>query len=420
MPASRINCERNIMAENDTEMINAGQLANELNNFIEGKKAKKEPSKADGKEFEQLWLALAEAGGINDASITLLCDGFKYCAARPLFLYYKKRASSSIPYTTLGSHAAIRANSAEIMLRMYLSLLACEIVDPTSPEQVAWLIKRIPDAATNKEGNTSGNISGYVRKLLVQEVAGKEIKAEGVRAELSEREAVRFSKLIAPVLEGIDGKAKLSSSERIAVTSLKGWVSSLSVEAPHDSSMPVGSVSSDAQCGQAAYTLSVSKVPARADASADGIEASQVIAFIQRQERRVEALRSANVSATAEASRLKEEKKSLKGRNAVLEERVEKARETITTQNARISELEEKLGAVSADLEAHRELVDMLDQDKTRQGDEAMTRIARKLRVEYQDYQDAVGMDMDVDLGENMRLQLGEVFKILKENGFEL
>ena len=110
------------MAEKDTEMTKAKQLANELNDFIEAKKAKKEPSKADGKEFERLWLALAEAGGVNDASITLLCDGFKYCAARPLFLYYKKRASSSIPYTTLGSYTEIRANSAEIMLRMYLSL----------------------------------------------------------------------------------------------------------------------------------------------------------------------------------------------------------------------------------------------------------------------------------------------------------
>ena len=272
----------------------------------------------------------------------------------------------------------------------------------------------------NKEGNTSGNMSGYVRKLLVQEVAGKEVKAEGVRTALSEHEAARFSKLIAPVLEGIDGKAKLSPSERIAVTSLKGWISSLGVEAPHDSSMSADRVSSETQYDQVAYAPSVSETPSRVSASADGIEASQVIAFIQRQERRVEALRSANVSATAEASRLKEEKKSLKDQNAVLEERVEKARETIATQNARISKLEEKLSVVSADLDAHRELVDMLDQDKARQGDEAMTRIARKLRVEYQDYQDAVGMDMNVDLGENMRLQLGEVFKILKENGFEL
>ena len=409
------------MSENSNEAITVEQLANELISFIEEKKTKKEPSKADGQEFERLWLALAESKGIDNFSVSLLCDGFRYRAARPLFVYYKKNSSSCIPYTTLGSYAAIRANSAEIMLRIYLSLFACELSEPTSPEQIAWLVKRIPDAALNKEGKTSGNMSGYVRKLLVQEIAGQEVKAGSVRSELSRNEATRFSQIIAPVLEDIGKKAKLTVSERTAVKEIAEWIESLSEEGQSlDSSIGHDSIAGEAKRGDDECAPSVKESPMREGSPGEGIDASQVIAFIQRQERRIEALRSSSASAAAEVNRLKEDKKSLSEQNSSLLGRLEKAHDTIASQNARIAELEKQLDAASTDLAAHKELVEMLDQDKAKQGDEAMTRISRKLKIEYQDYQDAADMDMSIDLGENMRLQLGEVFKILKENGFEL
>ena len=409
------------MSENSNITITEEQLVNELISFIEEKKSKKEPSKADGLEFERLWLALTESKGIDNSSVSLLCDGFRYRAARPLFVYYKKSSSSSIPYTTLGSYAAFRANSAEIMLRIYLSLFACELSEPTSPEQIAWLVKRIPDAALNKEGKTSGNMGGYVRKLLVQEVAGQEVKAGSVRSELSRNEAARFSQLIAPVLEDIGKKAKLTASERIAVKEIAEWIESLREGVQSlDSSIGHNPIAGEAKRNDDECASSVKESPMGEGSPGEEIDASQVIAFVQRQERRIEALRSSSTSAAAEANRLKEDRKSLSEQNSSLQERLEKAHDTIASQNARIAELEKQLDATSTDLAAHKELVEMLDQDKAKQGDEAMTRVSRKLRIEYQDYQDAADMDMSVDLGENMRLQLGEVFRILEENGFEL
>lgn len=406
--------ERNTMAENNSEVIEAAQPATELCDFIESKKGKREPSKADGQEFERLWLELAENSGINDTSISLLCKGFRFCAARPLFAYFKKNAVSPIPYTTLGSYPAIKANNTEIALRMYLSLLALEIIDPTSNEQIAWLVKRIPEIALNKEGKVSGNMNGYIRKLLVQEIAGKATKTTNVKTELSADEASRFAKLIVPILDDLAAKAKLTISEQSAVEDLTEWASSFCEAGKNEESIAAKSSPAEARPSEAAGT------PGAPEVTVDGINTAQVVAFVQRQERRIELLRSANSSASAEVGRLKEDKKLLREQNASIEERLEKARETITSQNARITELEELLGKTSADLAAHQELVDMLDQDKTRESDEAMTRVARKLKIEYQDYQDAVDMDMSVDLGENMRLQLGEVFRILKESGFAL
>jgi hypothetical protein len=51
---------------------------------------------------------------------------------------------------------------------------------------------------------------------------------------------------------------------------------------------------------------------------------------------------------------------------------------------------------------------------------ESKNRLVRNLKVEYNDFQDAIGMEMSEDLGENMRIQLQTVFRLLKKGGFEL
>lgn len=59
----------------------------QVKSFIEEKKRKKEPSKKDADEFERLWLAAVEEDGLDKETFSLLCDGFRYAAARPLFKY---------------------------------------------------------------------------------------------------------------------------------------------------------------------------------------------------------------------------------------------------------------------------------------------------------------------------------------------
>lgn len=405
------------MSEINGEAIKTEELAEKVQGFIEEKKAKKDPSKADGREFERLWLDLASEVGLNDLSMSLLCDGFRYCAARPLVAYCKQSPSSTIPYATLGTYSALRNNSAEIMLRMTLSLFAHEVVDPTSAEQVTWLMKKVPKVAFNKEGKVSGNITGYVRKLVVQEVAGNKIKAAVDTSALRQSDAARFSRLISPALNELEAKFKLSVPEQNAVEALGKWISDLCGE--REAPIPQGDNEGAPDKDCIPISQDAAK-PMSKDSSTEDVSASQVIAFIQKQERRIELLGSARASSAAEVSRIKAHRDSLKAQNEELQARLEKAQKSIASQADQIAALEDRVSTLSADLSANRELVDMLGQDQTRQNDEAMRRISRKLGIEYQDYRDALDVEMSVDLGENMRLQLGEVFKILKENGFDL
>ena len=63
------------------------------------------------------------------------------------------------------------------------------------------------------------------------------------------------------------------------------------------------------------------------------------------------------------------------------------------------------------------EMVEILRRDKDKQSDETVKRIASRLRTYYMDYKGALSLEMSTDLGENMRDQLGEVFKILQDAG---
>ena len=47
-------------------------------------------------------------------------------------------------------------------------------------------------------------------------------------------------------------------------------------------------------------------------------------------------------------------------------------------------------------------------------------KLAEKLETDYRDYLDCVKLQMTADLGENMRIQLNNIFKILKDNGINL
>ena len=47
-------------------------------------------------------------------------------------------------------------------------------------------------------------------------------------------------------------------------------------------------------------------------------------------------------------------------------------------------------------------------------------KLTEKLRFEYQDYMSAKNIPMSIDLGENMRGQLGDIFTILMKAGLDI
>lgn len=390
-----------------------------VKSFIEEKRTKEKPSKKDADEFERLWLAAVEEVDLNKESFALLCDGFRYAAARPLFKYFKSKDTSKQPYATLGAYEPIRKNSNELELRFFMSLLAFELMDPTSADQVAALLKKIPEASLKRDGKITGNLSTFVRRLMLSELTSGTIKANAVEIKMTTSDISRFVKLVGPIVSEAAENDKLKTSERSAAKNLQAWLDALYEPAAKAESVSETRTPSE-----------IANNPEQENAQHNGIDAlnADQIALavkglgtaLKDRDRKIESLKSAIASSESEKARLKNHRDSLEDRNAELQAALDKSRETIAGLNTEVASLKQQIEQLSIDLSANRQMVELLEQTNSKQSDETIRRISRKLKIEFEDYQDAVGLDMDTDLGENMRLQLGSVFQILKENGFEL
>ena len=63
-----------------------------------------------------------------------------------------------------------------------------------------------------------------------------------------------------------------------------------------------------------------------------------------------------------------------------------------------------------------QKLLEMEEAKHTHEMTAFKNRVKHQLQVEYRDFQDAKDMEMTIDLGENMRIQLEAIFRVLKKN----
>lgn len=73
----------------------------------------------------------------------------------------------------------------------------------------------------------------------------------------------------------------------------------------------------------------------------------------------------------------------------------------------------QKKGEKHMELEIIR-LKDQLASEKAR-----LNRITRQIKIEYQDFKSAEDMEMSIDLGENLRLQMQAIFDIFEKEGIK-
>lgn len=85
-----------------------------------------------------------------------------------------------------------------------------------------------------------------------------------------------------------------------------------------------------------------------------------------------------------------------------------------------ISELERIIEKLKGEINDREKFTDTVTRNRAKQSEEYLNRLAAKLKIDYRDYCDAKNLEMTIDLGENMREQLGAVFSILEKNGLRL
>ena len=82
---------------------------------------------------------------------------------------------------------------------------------------------------------------------------------------------------------------------------------------------------------------------------------------------------------------------------------------------AQIADLEAQLAQAKKERDQNADLIQIIKSDNKRHQTEEMNCLGRDLAKELADFEDATDMEMTLDLGENMRDQLRDVFGILEQ-----
>ena len=102
-----------------------------------------------------------------------------------------------------------------------------------------------------------------------------------------------------------------------------------------------------------------------------------------------------------------------------LQEKLSAANETIFSLNQDVKNKETLIVEKDAEIADRIKLVDVISRDRNKQAEESLQRLASKIKVEYLDFMDARDIPMNCDLGENLRLQLQNIFEILEKGGMK-
>lgn len=409
---------------------------------------KKEPAKLERDDFENTWEKLVQETGFTPEAEKYLYNGLRFCSAKP-FKDYMKTTDMMGALRELYSGKLYGDNCASTIQILY-HLLALSINEfPDRLDVIGSLIQHIPSALLNKEGKMYGQAGRVVKKYFLDEIkSDAEIPmfVTLIDSGLNAGVAIDFANKLKTIIAGMDSD-KFSKRCKDNIAKIYLWINPPKDTSSHETeniSKPID-VSDEDSDTKIVMQESSSE---NAQSEVNGIDTSEIPAEAQtiielRQEfsEEIEKLKkdlldvtASYNTASAALSNYRVENEHLKKQVSVIQREVEEAHIIIAESKKTISDLrlverdlrtrvatlEKEVVAKDQEIAQRIELIEMLRRDRSKQSDESQKRIASKLRSYYADYIDAQGLEMSVDLGENMRDQLGEVFKILMSAGISV
>lgn len=411
-----------------------------LKYLIELKKTKKEPNRLERDQFTEAWNTLLRNEGYSALAEEYLYKGFTYCGAAPLKNYIKNSEDRIAALSTILNGKMYGENCASTVPILF-HLLTLFLNEKTADEAIiSLLIKRIPAALKNKEGKIYGQADRALKKYILDDLHSEALPPlgglidNGLKAIFVKEFVAVFDEIFAGMKS--DGFSKKCIKN---IKLLQEWMHPVVQESPVRDDIKI-----------------IETASAEGDITIGKTEGSEIVPAKKESENTTETT-SENVTVAEPSdsnifeSRLEEAKKQIEAINAELEKQkalasslrqqladvtsernrlgeIASVRETrlsglsseLLASKSTIEKLEQRVAQLEMELQERMKMMEALSRDRAKQSDEAIHRLASKLKVEYRDFMDAIDIPMDSDLGENMREQLKNVFSILIKAGITM
>lgn len=399
---------------------------NKINELLEKAKqdSKKGLLKEEQKQYRTELFECLRQNGMNDENIFYLVAGVKF-GSMITFINWNRELPQEIQcenYNMLTNSPKVKSVENVSKLRLYLTLLIGELNEKDTNDYIIGdILHSVVGLSFKKDGSRLTDLGKIFKMCFVSGMkTGTTLPAikKYNFGEAYENQLVQF---FDEAIKGIDPKGDEEIDKR---NILRAWLKKEAegiVNSEETSSKVVsGEVVSekqsvvektdDAKTGQ--------KDPEMASSLAKRlVEIARVIDSFEQQMKETEALVRQKEK---EISKLKTSLDKIEGLYQAGSEENSSLRKQTEELKMTIQSLTEKNDELEARVSRQVSVIDVYDQDKANTKTEVQNQIAAALKKIYEDYKTAQGMEMTIDLGENMRDSLDDVFRKLKKLGVDV
>lgn len=407
-----------------------------LQELILLKKTKKELNVQERKEFKKAWINCIDVEGYSDNTEFYLYNGFIYCGAEPFKDYIQSKSDTEKELDKLYKGKLYGDNCATTS-PILISLLCLCLNDANQNLTVInSLISHIPEALNNKEGVIYRHAGRAFKKYFLDKLASGISIPDFTTLEehgLSQTETTEFIQALTAVLETID-LTKATVTCQLNAKKISNWLSFKN----KDSDLGKASESSETEkinkddqiCLDKEKNLEIATLPAlnseNANACSSEIEKIQIKKYeslfteLKEIEKELINIKQQLVKSTYQneelSNKIIEEKQIIQN----MEKENLQLKSQIRNSEKHLDFLRDQLLESQGKYASQSEMIEMIKRDQSKRMEESQKRIASSLKTYYEDFINSQDLEMSLELGENFRDQIGDLFKILKKSGIQL
>jgi len=380
---------------------------------------KNNAAKERKENFSRNILALLSEEGYSANAEKYFFGGFSFCGASPVFEHIKNLNTGErynfIIKMTKGQ--MYRDNEKNISCKILIQLLGLFIVNfPQDTEAIGFFMLCIPQKTETKSGKTSNDLPLIIEKYFFLEVSAGTKYPDWETLPIGTDMQAKFSLLLIEAIKGI--KQQKGRDPEIIKTVLN-WLNIKQQEVPNQTEHHNQLVSK----GKPDIKLSEKEKKAERES----LSRSQFVDKITALENELSRIKKANIDVSKEFSQLKLGRKVLEEKYS----RLETSNELLASEKKHLqfelNNYKEEIASkgkenifLKEEIEKQKSVLSIYSSDKQNSLNEQRNAIAATLKTHYLNYKDAIEMDMTLELGENLKYLVGDVFKTLAKAGVDV
>lgn len=398
-------------------------------------KKKKEPNKQERNKYYYALLELAKSEGFTERVEHYLYEGISYCCARPLksYLDFVENKEECLQKFFDGKRYR---NNPDSTFRLLAHLFVLLLNDNKSEPLVVLIVKNFAKACFKTDGKRLVSLEQIMIKNFFNKLNPK--------ASLPLLPAINvkengFANAMLDILNNIESNDSMKD-KTTNVSMVKTWVDKLqtnlaTTEDSNTSNQKSLIVTNEVVEPEKLKAKEVVKVEIKTVVEEKPVDkAEELLRLIEEANKVAIVLKVDRAEKTRQVNELSIKLNDESNKLSALEQTnqanlkyIEELQGSLNTANREIASLKETIAELNdvidnkkKEIEERIKVAEVIRRDTSKQSDEALQRIASKLKVEYSDFMDAIEAPMNEDLGENMRYQLKNVFDILEKSGIKI